>query len=326
MMVGLIVLGFIAVGAVAFAFLSPTMAGGDIAQKRLDGVMGPKAKGSRIKDLTAENNAQRRKQVQDTLKELERKQQEQKKRITLAARIEQAGLDWDERTFWMVSGICGLAVTAAMMLSGQPLYTAPIAGFAAGLGVPRWALSFLKARREKKFLLEFANAIDIIVRGVKAGLPLNDCLRVIASESPEPVGPEFRSLVEGLKIGVTLEQGLKRMYERTPLPEVNFFAIVLTIQQKTGGNLSEALGNLAGVLRDRKRMKGKVDAMSSEAKASAGIIGSLPIAVMLLVYISTPDYIATLFTERVGNLMLLGSAVWMSAGVYVMRTMINFKI
>ena len=198
-------------------------------------------------------------------------------------------------------------------------------GICGGVGLPRWVLSYLRKRRLKKFTEEFANAIDVIVRSVRSGLPTIEALKIVAKESPAPVGPEFATLCEGLKIGVSLEQGLKRMLERMPTSEVAFFTIVMTIQQKTGGNLSEALANLSNVLRDRKRLQGKIQAMSSEAKASAMIIGSLPPGVMLLVYLSTPTYIAALFTERLGNLMLVACVVWMSIGIFVMNKMISFK-
>ncbi len=194
-----------------------------------------------------------------------------------------------------------------------------------GIGLPRWVVGFLTRRREKKFTAEFANAIDVIVRSVRSGLPTNEALKIVAKESPDPVGSEFTTLIEGMKVGITLEQGLKRMFDNMPTPEVSFFAIVMTVQQKSGGNLSEALSNLSGVLRDRKRLQGKIKAMSSEAKASAGIIGSLPIVVMAIVYATTPSYITMLFTEKMGNLMLVGCAVWMSVGIAVMRKMINFK-
>jgi tight adherence protein B len=194
-----------------------------------------------------------------------------------------------------------------------------------GLGFPRWALHFLTKRRQKKFTSEFANAIDIIVRSVKTGLPTNEALKIVAKESPEPVQSEFSKLVEGLKVGVSLEQGLKRMYDNMPTAEVNFFAIVMTVQLKSGGNLSEALGNLSAVLRDRKRLQGKIKALSSEAKASAMIIGSLPPAVMLMVYFSTPAYIMPLFTTRWGNLLLAGCALWMACGIFIMKKMISFK-
>jgi tight adherence protein B len=283
---------------------------------------GAAAKGA---DTGGDSNAKRRKQVQETLKEIERKQEQQTSKITLAAMLEQADWNIDVRKFHMITAGLGGVTLLGFFVLGYAWYIAIGAGFAVGLGLPRWLLGFTIGRRKKAFTREFANAIDVIVRGVKAGLPLNECLKIIANETPEPVGPEFRQIVEGLKVGVTLEDGLKKMYERMPVPEVNFFQIVLTIQQKTGGNLSEALGNLSGVLRDRKRLQGKIQALSSEAKASAGIIGSLPIVVMGLVYATTPEYIALLFTERFGNFLLLCCVTWMSVGIFVMKKMISFK-
>jgi tight adherence protein B len=162
------------------------------------------------------------------------------------------------------------------------------------------------------------------VRGVKAGLPLLDCMKMIATEAPEPLKTEFRVIVETQAVGMPLGEACNKLYERTPVPEANFFAIVISIQQKAGGNLSEALGNLSRVLRDRKKMKSKIRAMSQEAKASAGIIGALPVAVMTLVYVTSPQYISLLFTEPLGNVMLAGSAAWMTMGVLVMKKMINF--
>jgi tight adherence protein B len=150
-------------------------------------------------------------------------------------------------------------------------------------------------------------------------------LKVVAKEMGAPVSTEFEKLVESMKVGVTLDQALKRMYDAMPTPEVSFFGIVMTIQAKSGGNLSEALSNLSGVLRDRKRLQGKIKAMSSEAKASAMIIGSLPPVVMTLVYLTTPDYIKLLFTERMGNIMLGGCLLWMGCGIFVMKKMISFK-
>jgi tight adherence protein B len=199
------------------------------------------------------------------------------------------------------------------------------AAFAAGLGLPRWALGMAIKRRQKKFVSQFADAIDVIVRGVKSGLPLNECLKVIARESPQPLGGEFERVIDGLAMGMTVEQALVRLYQRTPIQEVNFFNIVLAIQQKAGGNLSEALGNLSTVLRSRKLLREKIKALSSEAKASAMIIGSLPIAVMVLVYLTTPDYIMELFTNDLGHLILLIAAGLMGAGIYIMRSMINFN-
>jgi tight adherence protein B len=192
------------------------------------------------------------------------------------------------------------------------------------LGVPRWVVNFLRKRRMAKFLDEFANASDVIVRGVKAGLPLNDCIKIIANEAAEPVRSEFRHIVETQALGVPLADAVAKLPERVPVPEANFFAIVVAVQARAGGNLSEALGNLSRVLRDRRKMKGKIGAMSMEAKASAAIIGALPIVVMILVYITSPNYIMLLFTEQLGNVILGASAVWMTMGILVMRRMINF--
>jgi tight adherence protein B len=271
---------------------------------------------------------QKRRNVANVLKDMEKKRASSRKeeKPTIRQRLDQAGLTGiSTKLFWAFSALFGAVVAALLFFSKQPLLAVALAAFGAAFGVPRWILGFLIGRRRKKFTAEFANAIDVIVRSVRSGLPTNEALRIIARESPDPVGAEFTRLVEGLKMGVTLEQGLKRMHESMPTAEVAFFAIVMTIQAKAGGNLSEALGNLSAVLRDRKRLQGKIRAMSSEAKASAGIIGSLPPVVMGLVWITTPAYIGLLFSERLGNLMLVGCAVWMSIGIMVMRKMINFK-
>lgn len=319
--VGIALCAMMMVGALAYAVFG---AASDKSSKRLAAVAGARRVG-KAADVVSDNNAQRRKNVQDTLKELERKQQATKVRASMTQLIEQAGWSIKPATFYMISAGMAAAVGLPLVLLGYSFWIALLAAFAAGAGLPRWWLNFKIGGRKKAFVKEFANAIDIIVRGVKAGLPLNECLKVIANESSDPVGPEFRNLIEGMKIGLTLEDALKKMYDRMPTPEVNFFQIVLSIQSKTGGNLSEALGNLSGVLRDRKRLHGKIQALSSEAKASAMIIGSLPIVVMLLVYITTPQYISVLFTERLGNIMLMCCVFWMSLGILIMKKMINFK-
>jgi tight adherence protein B len=198
------------------------------------------------------------------------------------------------------------------------------AGFAAAFGLPFWILRFLKKRREAKFLAGFPDAVDIIVRGIRAGLPLLDCLRMITVDTDEPLKSEFRAIIETQAIGIPLGDACAKLYERIPLPEANFFGIVISIQQRAGGNLSEALGNLSKVLRDRKKMRAKIQAMSMEAKASAVIIAALPFAVMILVYISSPNYIELLWTHPTGRLMMACSAAWMSCGVFVMKKMINF--
>jgi tight adherence protein B len=231
---------------------------------------------------------------------------------------------WTPQKFWIVSGISGaVGFVLAFVIGGHPLGAAVMA-FGTGLGLPRWVLGFLKKRREKAFLKALPDAVDVIVRGIKAGLPLFESIKVVAADSPEPLKSEFAAIIETQTIGMPLGDACVRLYERMPLPEANFFGIVVAIQQKSGGNLSEALGNLSKVLRDRKKMAEKIQAMSTEAKASAGIIGSLPPIVMLLVWLSTPDYIALLWTHHIGQFMLVCCVGWMTIGVLVMRKMINF--
>lgn len=309
----------LALGGVGFAFAGNSGA----SKKRMAAASGSAAVASTARG--ASDNAQRRKNVTALLKDLEKQKDEQKKRITLRRRLEWAGLEIEPRTYWMLSGAAAIAAAAICLFTHQSPLATLLVTVPVGLGLPRWILNFLKNRREKAFTAEFANAIDVIVRSVKSGLPTNEALKIVAREIPDPVGSEFYKLTEGLKVGVTLDQGLKKMFDNMPTAEVSFFGIVMTIQQKSGGNLSEALSNLAFVLRDRKRLQGKIRAMSSEAKASAMIIGSLPPVVMGLVYMTSPQYIRLLFTERMGNIMLMGCVVWMSIGILVMRKMISFK-
>jgi tight adherence protein B len=311
----------LALGGVVFAFAGMNA---EKTKKRVAALGRPTAHVRAAKGAS-DTNQQRRKNVQTMLKEMEKQHAQQKKRPSLRRRIEQAGLAITPKTYWIWSAAAGVAAAIGAFLTVSAVYAAPLAGFACAFGLPRWVLAILKGRREKAFTREFAPAIDTIVRSVKTGLPVNEALKLVAAEMPQPVGGEFRLLTESLKVGVTMEDGLKRMYERMPTAEVNFFGIVMAIQQRSGGNLSEALGNLAGVLRDRKRLQGKIRSMSAEAKAGAMIIGSLPPGVMALVYITTPDYIKPLLTVELGNLMLIGCGVWMAIGVIVMKAMVNFK-
>jgi tight adherence protein B len=246
------------------------------------------------------------------------------KRVPLRIKLMRAGLNMKPRTYYLLSVMVGLFGGFVVLITGSSPLVSLLAAFACGFGLPRWLLARTIKRRQAKFLFEFANAIDIIVRGIKSGLPLSDCLQIIATEAPETVRSEFVDLVEQQRIGVPLARAFERMYERMPLQEVNFFAIVVAIQSQTGGNLAEALSNLSQVLRDRYRLQAKVRAYSAEAKASAWIIGSLPPGVMLVVYLTTPDYMSLLWTEKIGNVMLIASGVWMLTGILVMRKMINF--
>lgn len=280
-----------------------------------------------LKRKTIDADEQRRKKLMGNLKDLEMKEKQLRAaRVSLTAQLEQAGLSITPQNYWMMSLGAGLFAAAIMFLLHKPIYMIGGAGVAAGLGLPRWVVNFLKGMRQKKFTAEFANAIEVIVRGVKSGLPLMECLKVIGREAQEPLASEFRRVTDQTAMGIPLDQALGKMFERMPLPEVSFFTIVLAIQQKAGGNLSEALGNLATVLRARKLMKEKVNALSSEAKASAMIIGALPIAVTVMVYFTSPDYIMQLFTDKTGHFALMVGGGMMLSGVLVMRQMINFDI
>lgn len=321
--IGFILIAFMVLGGLGWAFAGGGSSSG-ANSKRLAAVAGgPRLEKSKAK-AAAVDQAGRRKQILQNLKANE--QQARKAKLTLDSRLRQAGLSISVRTFWIICAVMGLvAALAAVILRVNPLVALGIA-FAAGFGLPRWVLGFLIKRRIKKFTEEFPNATDVIVRGIKSGLPVMDCLRVIGRESPEPLASEFRRMVESLGVGMSMEQALEKMYERMPTPEVRFFAIVLGIQQKTGGNLAEALTNLSNVLRARKLMREKIKAMSGEAVASAAIIGSLPPGIMALVGFTTPGYMLPLFQDPRGHAMLLFGAVWMGMGIFVMRRMINFKI
>jgi tight adherence protein B len=309
-----------AIGGLAWVFIYPLLSGERHAANRRASVAKAEPVAAR---QTQKDQRSRREQVEGSLKELEARRAKDKK-IALATRLTQAGLDWEPRKFMIVSGILGaIAFAGAMLAGGGPIGAVGMA-FAGGFGLPRWLLSFLKKRREKAFLRALPDAVDVIVRGIKAGLPLFESIKVVAADSPEPLRSEFLAIIETQAIGMPLGEACGRLFERMPVPEANFFGIVIAIQQKSGGNLSEALGNLSKVLRDRKKMAEKIQAMSMEAKASAGIIGSLPPIVMLLVYMTTPDYISLLWTHPTGQLMLVGCATWMFIGVMVMKKMINF--
>jgi tight adherence protein B len=308
-----------AVGGIAWVFIYPFLSGEKTAENRRASVARPEPAARSVD----KNQRSRREQVEGSLKDLEARRQKQS-RLPLSSRLTQAGLDWSTQKFMTVSGVLAAVSFAMAMIFGAGLLAGIGLAFAAGFGLPRWALGFLKIRREKAFLKALPDAVDVIVRGIKAGLPLFESIKVVAADAPEPLKGEFLAIIETQAIGMPLGDACARLFERMPVPEANFFGIVIAIQQKSGGNLSEALGNLSKVLRDRKKMAEKIQAMSMEAKASAAIIGSLPPIVMLLVYLSTPDYISLLWTHPTGQLMLVGCVIWMSIGIFVMKRMINF--
>jgi tight adherence protein B len=325
MLAGMLALAAMSAAAVVYLLLAPYLSGEARTSKRIHAATENKGRRIAIKQQAEVANSRRR-QVADTLKELEHRQK-QREKVSMRLRLQRAGLDTEPRVFWIASLVCGALVGAVIWLTAPnlPIVVPVLGAFVGTLGLPRWILARLTRRRQFKFIDEFANAIDVIVRGVKSGLPLVECLNIIARESPQPISGEFTELVEQQRVGVPLNEAFDRMMVRMPLPEVRFFAIVLAIQQQAGGNLSEALSNLSGVLRDRKRLQAKVRALSAEAKASAAVLGALPFVVMGLVYITTPSYIALLWSTKFGQFLLVAAGFWMTCGILVMKKMINFK-
>ncbi len=313
----------LAIVAIFFAMIYPQFSGDAKAEKRKARFLkvdDHKKAGARLNDA-----AQRRKQIIESLQEVETREKKAR-RLTLDRRIVQAGLQMTKAQLcsWsIISGICCALVL--FIFTDDPLTI--FVGYAVGgFMAPAFVLGWLRKRRGTRFLEHFASAIDVIVRGVRAGLPLSECLAVVARELPEPVATEFRLLHEAQSVGFTMAQAVERLADRVPVPEARFFAILITIQQGTGGNLSEGLSNLSTVLRDRKKMQQKVRAMSAEAKASAGIIGALPFAISGIVYLTSPGYMDIFFTTSQGQIMLAFCAVWMTIGIVVMKRMISFDI
>ena len=316
-MVNPIIIGAcVAVGVGSLGFL---LAGGDARAKKRRAALGQSTR----KEQRAggpPDKAQRKKQIADGLRELEKN----RRRASLQARIEQAGLSIAVRHFIIGCVAFGLLAAGLTLVQSGSLIIAGLVGVIGAAGAPQLLLRQLRRRRINRFIANFPNAIDLIVRGVKSGLPLGDTMRIAANESAEPVRTEFRKIVEALSLGLTLPEAVDRMSQRVPITETNFFSIVISIQGKAGGNLSEAIGNLSRVLRERKKMKGKIGAMSMEAKASAAIIGAVPFLVVGALYVSAPKYVALLWTTTHGRMIAAGAICWMAVGVAMMKKMITF--
>ena len=322
-----VIFAALAVGGLVVGLLFPYFTGqADVNRRARKVASGSLNANSKLKAGGKDKTQARSRRIQETLKEFEEAEKKRRKKLTLRQKISQAGLDIDIKAFYIGSVIAGLVCFVGAFIGGVPLYVAGAAFLIGAIGLPRWFLNMLAKKRREKFLHDFADAIDVMVRGIKAGLPVSDALKVIARETPAPVGPEFSEVVEGQRIGITIDQGLERMFERMPLAEVNFLAIVMAIQAKTGGNLAEALGNLSKVLRDRKKRKQKIQSVSQEAKASAAIIGALPFCIGGAMMVLNPTYLLPLIETNTGNVLLMGSGLWMATGVLVMRKMINFDI
>jgi tight adherence protein B len=315
-------LALIAVGAAGFA-LVPAMMGSSRADKRIKALQGD-IQANRRENNAVRDRETRRKNVQAALKTQTDQLAQTRKRVSLQALIFQAGMKIRARDFIRNQVIVGIVVFAIVFVLQVPYYYAAIFGIAGGYVLPRWYLGRKRKQYQNKFLDELPNAVEAIVRGVKSGLPLNDSIRLVSKEAKEPVKSEFGRVLDQQAIGKSMGEAVLILYDRVPLPEVNFFIVVITVQQQAGGNLSEALGNLSRVLRNRKAMKLKIKAMSSEAKASAGIIGSLPFVVATLVTLVSPAYLVPLYTTQTGQMWLGIAALMLSAGIFVMRKMVSF--
>ncbi len=316
--------GLVAVcgGLLAFAFIQPLLSGEARTQKRLDTLGSAPRRTMRASGLS---NNMRKKKISETLKDIERKQKSSGK-ISIEDRLRFAGLDLSTSKF-LIFCLVGAGVSAflAFIIKQDPIISAGSASVG-GIIIPFFIVTHLRKKRIKKFVEEFPNALDIIIRGVKSGLPLGDCLRIISIEAAEPVAGEFKHIVDIQQLGVSMGDACGEMYRRIPVVEANFFGIVIQIQQKAGGNLGEVLSGLSKVIRERRKMKGKILAMSTEATASAGIIAALPFIVGILVFLSSPQYIEKLWTTTAGTHGLMLGAVMMTFGCYVMKKMINFDI
>jgi len=241
-------------------------------------------------------------------------------------RLEQTGKEISLGKYAMVSVGLATVVAALLLLNGMPFLLAFFVGLLAGVAIPHFVIGFLINRRVTKFNSNFPDAIELMVRGLRSGLPITETLGIVAGELSGPVGVEFRAVSDKMKIGRTMEVALQETADRLGTPEFQFFVITLAIQRETGGNLAETLSNLADVLRKRAQMKLKIKAMSSESKASAYIIGSLPFVVFGLVSMVNPTYMSGFFTDDRLIIAGLGGMCWMAIGVFIMAKMINFEI
>ena len=244
----------------------------------------------------------------------------------LRRRIEQTGKEWTLSQYFFVSLGIGVVVAGLLLFKGAPFALSLLVSIFAGVGIPHFVIGKLIPRRVGQFNHRFPDGIELMVRGLRSGLPVSETMGVVATEVKGPVGIEFQAVSDKMKIGRTMEAALQDTADRLGTPEFQFFVISLAIQRETGGNLAETLANLATVLRQRAQMKLKIRAMSSESKASAYIVGSLPFIVFTLVYMMNPEYLMGFFTEQRLMIAGIGGLVWMSIGAFIMAKMVNFEI
>ena len=316
MMAGLVATG----GILLFAFAGPSPA--KAQARRLEGL---RERHSKSRDVAAQ--AQLKRIISSRNTKMDGALQKLiPKPALLRLRLARTGKDWTLSQYVMASFALGLSVGALLMLRGMPVFFALFMGLFAGIGIPHFMTGKMISRRVAKFTSKFPDAIELMVRGLRSGLPISETIGIVASEVPGPVGVEFRQVSDKMKIGRTMEAALQDTSDRLGTPEFQFFVITLAIQRETGGNLAETLANLADVLRKRAQMKLKVKAMSSEAKASAWILGALPFIVFGIIMLINYEYMAGFFSEPRLMVAGLGGMVWMGIGVFIMAKMINFEI
>jgi tight adherence protein B len=315
----LIIGALLTLGLIAFAFAGP--ATGKAASRRLTAV---KIRHSDSADLRLEQQMRKAVAARKPIMFTEGTKMSMGDRLRL--RLQQTGKKWAINQYLYASGGIFVVAFALLLVRGAPLMLGVGVAFFLALALPHFTVSFLIKKRISDFTARFPEAIELLVRGLKSGLPVAETLGVVAREIPGPVGEEFKMVTEKIKIGKTMEDALQETAERLGTAEFQFFVITLAIQRETGGNLAETLGNLAEVLRKRAQMKLKIKAMSSESKASAYIVGSLPFIVFGLVWSVNQEYLAGFFSEP--RLMIAGGVgmVWMSIGVGIMAKMVNFEI
>jgi tight adherence protein B len=244
----------------------------------------------------------------------------------LAVRLDRTGKKWTVTQYLYTSIGITLALAVVIFIQSQAILLSLGVGLLIGAGIPHMVVNFLINKRTNQFVAKFPDGIELLVRGLRSGLPVTETLAVVATEVPGPVGIEFKGIVDRIKVGKTMEDSLQNAADRLGIPEFNFFTITLAIQRETGGNLAETLSNLADVLRKRSQMKLKIKAMSSESKASAYIVGSLPFIVFGMIWWINPDYIGGFFTDDRLIVAGLGAGAWMGIGVFIMAKMVNFEI
>ena len=304
---------------IMFAFVGPSVS--KATARRLD-----KVKYRHSDNANVQVEAQMKKALSARRKTTRPKGENMTKMEILAIRLEKTGKNWPLSYFFYAVGGIFTVLFGVLLIKGAPLLLCVFVGLLVGAGLPHFVVGFMISRRVGKFTASFPDAIELLVRGLRSGLPVTETIGVVAKEIGGPVGEEFQKVVDRIKIGQTMEDALQESAKRMDTPEFKFFCITLAIQRETGGNLAETLSNLAEVLRKRGQMKLKIKAMSSESKASAYIVGSLPFIVFGLVYSVNPTYLAGFFYEERLIIAGMGGLTWMSIGVFIMAKMVSCEI